>query len=107
MSTLDPSIAAAQAAKRAPFHIRRSTACARVVSDRVLSHAGLKGKVPGLLRAQRVLLLERLFESRRCCAWSSDGSRDISLKQFYLRRVFRIFPPFYLVCSPRITTGWR
>jgi peptidoglycan/LPS O-acetylase OafA/YrhL len=26
-----------------------------------------------------------------------DKTDDISLKQFYLRRVFRIFPPFYLV----------
>jgi len=53
-----------------------------------LSHAGLKGKVPGYFGLSVFFFLSGLFDPRRCCAWSSTGSRDISLKQFYLRRVF-------------------
>jgi peptidoglycan/LPS O-acetylase OafA/YrhL len=61
-----------------------------------LSHAGLKGKVPGYVGLSVFFFLSGYLITtllRR----EFDRYQDISLKQFYLRRVLRIFPPFYLV----------
>lgn len=61
-----------------------------------LSHAGLKGKVPGYFGLSVFFFLSGYLITtllRR----EFDRYADISLRQFYLRRVLRIFPPFYLV----------
>jgi len=97
MTTLDVSMAAAQPTKRAPFHIP-SLDGIRAVSFLIvfLSHAGLKGKVPGYFGLSVFFFLSGYLITT-LLRMEFDSSQDISLKQFYLRRAFRIFPPFYLV----------
>jgi peptidoglycan/LPS O-acetylase OafA/YrhL len=61
-----------------------------------LSHAGLKGVVPGYFGLSLFFFLSGYLITtllRR----EFDRTATISLKSFYLRRVLRIFPPFYLV----------
>lgn len=93
----DPATPAATPTQGGPFHIP-SLDGIRAISFLIVffSHAGLKGKVPGYFGLSVFFFLSGYLITtllRR----EFDGARDISLKQFYLRRVFRIFPPFYLV----------
>jgi len=85
------------AAKRAPLHIP-SLDGIRAVSFLIvfLSHAGLKGKVPGYFGLSLFFFLSGYLITT-LLRLEFDQRDDISLKQFYLRRAFRIFPPFYLV----------
>jgi peptidoglycan/LPS O-acetylase OafA/YrhL len=67
-----------------------------------LSHAGLKGKVPGYFGLSVFFFLSGYLITtllRR----EFDRHGAISLSQFYLRRVLRIFPPFYLVLAVAYT----
>jgi peptidoglycan/LPS O-acetylase OafA/YrhL len=84
-------------AKSAPFHIP-SLDGIRAISFLIvfLSHAGLKGKVPGYFGLSVFFFLSGYLITT-LLRLEFDKHHDISLKQFYLRRVFRIFPPFYLV----------
>jgi peptidoglycan/LPS O-acetylase OafA/YrhL len=61
-----------------------------------LSHAGLKGIVPGYFGLSVFFFLSGYLITT-LLRLEFDHARDISLKQFYLRRVIRIFPPFYVV----------
>ena len=92
-----PSAPPAPAVKKGPFHIP-SLDGMRAVSFMIvfLSHAGLKGKVPGYFGLSVFFFLSGYLITT-LLRLEFDKQQDISLKQFYLRRVFRIFPPFYLV----------
>jgi peptidoglycan/LPS O-acetylase OafA/YrhL len=61
-----------------------------------LSHAGLQGKVPGYFGLSVFFFLSGYLITT-LLRLELDRSGTISLRQFYLRRVLRIFPPFYLV----------
>ncbi len=80
-----------------PFHIP-SLDGIRAVSFFIvfLSHAGLSGIVPGYFGLSLFFLLSG-FLITTLLRMEFDRKNDVSLKQFYLRRVLRIFPPFYLV----------
>lgn len=98
MVSPNPSLSAPRpATPRAPFHIP-SLDGIRAVSFLIvfLSHAGLKGKVPGYFGLSVFFLLSGYLITT-LLRLEFDQHETIGLKQFYLRRVFRIFPPFYLV----------
>lgn len=61
-----------------------------------LSHAGLKGKVPGYFGLSVFFFLSGYLITT-LLRMEFDRNDSISLKGFYWRRVLRIFPPFYLV----------
>jgi len=61
-----------------------------------LSHAGLKGMVPGYFGLSVFFFLSGYLITT-LLRLEFDQHKNISLKQFYLRRAFRILPPFYLV----------
>jgi peptidoglycan/LPS O-acetylase OafA/YrhL len=84
-TTLEGS-SAAPPAKAGAFHIL-------IV---FLSHAGLKGKVPGYFGLSVFFFLSGYLITT-LLRLEFDKKDDISLKQFYLRRAFRILPAFYLV----------
>lgn len=95
MTTLEgPS---AKPAKAPLFHIP-SLDGIRAVSFLIvfLSHAGLKGKVPGYFGLSVFFFLSGYLITT-LLRIEFDKKEDISLKQFYWRRAFRILPPFYLV----------
>lgn len=83
--------------KGTPFHIP-SLDGIRAASFLIvfLSHAGLQGKIPGYFGLSLFFFLSGYLITT-LLRMEYDKARDVSLKQFYLRRVFRIFPPFYLV----------
>jgi len=92
-----PPTAAAAPARNVAQHIASLDgirACAVMLV--FVAHAGLKGRVPGefgvtvffFLSGYLITTLLRVEHER-------NGS--ISFRAFYLRRVLRIFPPFYLV----------
>jgi len=93
----DQAPGSARPAVAAPFNIP-SLDGVRALSILIVfvAHAGLGGIVPAhfgltlffFLSGYLITTLLRL---------EYDKSGDISLKQFYLRRILRIFPPFYLV----------
>ena len=61
-----------------------------------LAHAGLGAYVPGYFGLTLFFFLSGyLITTLLRMEYEKTG--DISLRQFYLRRVLRIFPPFYLV----------
>jgi peptidoglycan/LPS O-acetylase OafA/YrhL len=60
-----------------------------------LSHAGLRNVIPGTFGVTVFFFLSGyLITTLLRQEWQTTGS--ISLRNFYLRRVFRIFPPLYL-----------
>ncbi len=61
-----------------------------------LSHAGLQGKIPGYFGLSVFFFLSGYLITT-LLRMEFDRSQTVSLRQFYLRRVLRIFPPFYLV----------
>jgi peptidoglycan/LPS O-acetylase OafA/YrhL len=61
-----------------------------------LAHAGLGAFVPGYFGLSLFFFLSGYLITT-LLRLEFDKTRDISLRQFYLRRVLRIFPPFYLV----------
>jgi len=61
-----------------------------------LSHAGLSQIVPGYVGLSLFFFLSG-FLITTLLRIEFDRTGDVSLRQFYLRRVLRIFPPFYLV----------
>lgn len=84
-------------AKAAPLHIPSLDGIRAASFLTVfLSHAGLKGKVPGYFGLSMFFFLSGYLITTLLRVEFTRNS-DISLKQFYLRRVLRIFPPFYLV----------
>ena len=61
-----------------------------------VAHAGLEKLVPGGLGVTIFFFLSGYLITT-LLRIEHDASGSISLRQFYLRRVFRILPPFYLV----------
>jgi peptidoglycan/LPS O-acetylase OafA/YrhL len=61
-----------------------------------LAHAGLGAFVPGYFGLSLFFFLSGYLITT-LLRLEFDKCGDISLRQFYLRRVLRIFPPFYLV----------
>jgi peptidoglycan/LPS O-acetylase OafA/YrhL len=59
-----------------------------------LSHAGLKGIVPGYFGVSVFFLLSG-FLITTLLRLEFEEKRSISLSSFYIRRVYRIWPPFY------------
>jgi peptidoglycan/LPS O-acetylase OafA/YrhL len=82
-----------------PFHIP-SLDGLRAVSFLIvfLSHAGLKGKVPGYFGLSVFFFLSGYLITT-LLRMEFDGAGTVSFKQFYLRRALRIFPPFYTVLA--------
>jgi peptidoglycan/LPS O-acetylase OafA/YrhL len=80
-----------------PFHIP-SLDGIRAVSFLVvfLGHAGLGHVIPGYFGLSLFFFLSGYLITT-LLRLEFDKYGDVSLKQFYLRRVLRIFPPFYLV----------
>jgi peptidoglycan/LPS O-acetylase OafA/YrhL len=66
-----------------------------------LSHAGLGGIVPGYFGLTLFFFLSGYLITT-LMRIEFDRTGTVSLSQFYLRRVLRIFPPFYLV----LTLAW-
>lgn len=84
-------------APRQAFHIP-SLDGIRAVSFLIvfLSHAGLKGIVPGYFGLSVFFFLSGYLITT-LMRLELERTGDVNLRQFYLRRVLRIFPPFYLV----------
>jgi peptidoglycan/LPS O-acetylase OafA/YrhL len=61
-----------------------------------LAHAGLNRFVPGYFGLSIFFFLSG-FLITTLLRMEFEAAGDISLRQFYLRRVLRIFPPFYLI----------
>ncbi|HET9958311.1 MAG TPA: acyltransferase, partial [Polyangiaceae bacterium] len=61
-----------------------------------LSHAGLSGIVPGHFGLTLFFFLSGYLITTLMRV-EFDTTSNVSFKQFYLRRVLRILPPFYLV----------
>jgi peptidoglycan/LPS O-acetylase OafA/YrhL len=61
-----------------------------------VAHAGLEGIVPAHFGLTLFFFLSGYLITT-LLRMEYDKTGDVSLKQFYLRRVLRIFPPFYLV----------
>jgi peptidoglycan/LPS O-acetylase OafA/YrhL len=85
------------ARREAAFHIP-SLDGIRAISFLIvfLAHAGLNRFVPGYFGLSLFFFLSG-FLITTLLRIEFDGTGDISLRQFYLRRVLRIFPPFYLI----------
>src|SRR5271165_2481206 len=62
-----------------------------------LAHAGLDHQVPGGFGVTTFFFLSGFLITSLMRLEAQSGS--VSLKHFYLRRVFRILPPFYLVLA--------
>lgn len=84
---------------RLPFHIP-SLDGIRAVSFFIvfLGHAGLGSIVPGYFGLSLFFFLSGYLITT-LLRLEYEGSGNVSLRQFYLRRVLRIFPPFYLVLA--------
>ena len=84
-------------AARAPFNIP-SLDGVRALSILIVfvAHAGLGGIVPAHFGLTLFFFLSGYLITT-LLRMEYDKTGDVSLKQFYLRRVLRIFPPFYLV----------
>ncbi len=97
MTALRPAAPPLARPAHGPFHIP-SLDGIRAVSFLIvfLSHAGLKGKVPGYFGLSVFFFLSGYLITT-LLRMEYDRKRDVSLRQFYVRRIFRIFPPFYLV----------
>ena len=71
-----------------------------------LSHAGLGGIVPGYFGLTLFFFLSGYLITT-LMRIEFDRTGTVSLRQFYLRRVLRIFPPFYLVLvAAWLATAW-
>ncbi len=71
-----------------------------------LSHAGLGGVVPGYFGLTLFFFLSGYLITT-LMRIEFDRTGHVSLRQFYLRRVLRIFPPFYLVLvAAWLATAW-
>jgi peptidoglycan/LPS O-acetylase OafA/YrhL len=91
--------AAGPAAARASQHIASLDgirACAVMLV--FVAHAGLKGKVPGEFGVTVFFFLSGYLITTLLRV-EHDQSGTISFRAFYLRRVLRIFPPFYLALA--------
>lgn len=101
LTAVKPAQATAQArALPAPgFHIP-SLDGIRAMSFMIvfLAHAGLGKIVPGYFGLTLFFFLSGYLITTLLRV-EYEATWDISLKQFYLRRVLRIFPPFYLVLA--------
>ena len=82
-----------------PFHIP-SLDGIRAISFFIvfLGHAGLGSIVPGYFGLSLFFFLSGYLITT-LLRLEYEGSGNVSLRQFYLRRVLRIFPPFYLVLA--------
>jgi len=70
-----------------------------------LAHAGLEHRVPGGFGVTTFFFLSGfLITSLMRIEARSAGT--VSLRHFYLRRVFRILPPFYLVLTASTVWPW-
>lgn len=87
----------AATAKPAPFHIP-SLDGLRALSIVIvfLSHAGLSHVVPGLFGVTVFFFLSGYLITT-LMRMESERTGGVNLRDFYLRRALRIFPPFYLV----------
>jgi peptidoglycan/LPS O-acetylase OafA/YrhL len=63
-----------------------------------LSHAGLKGKVPGYFGLSVFFFLSGYLITT-LLRKEFDQTGAISLRHFYLRRAYRILPPFYITLA--------
>lgn len=71
----------------------------------VVSHAGLDHIVPGGFGVTIFFFLSGyLITTLLRNEWEKTG--DISFKDFYLRRIYRIFPPLYLVLGIVVLLTW-
>jgi peptidoglycan/LPS O-acetylase OafA/YrhL len=99
-ATADPATAPRAAPARppdAPFHIPSLDGIRAISFSTVfLAHAGLGAFVPGYFGLNLFFFLSG-FLITTLLRLEFDRTGDVSLRQFYLRRVLRIFPPFYLV----------
>ncbi len=95
----------ARAENPEPFHVPSLDGIRAVAFGMVfVAHAGLDKIVPGgfgvtvffFLSGYLITTLLRI---------EYDAHRTISLRQFYLRRAFRILPPFYLVLALAVTAA--
>jgi len=88
---------AAEAARRAPFHIP-SLDGLRAVSFLFVfvAHAGLDRVVPGGFGVTVFFFLSGYLITT-LMRMEAEATNRVSLKNFYLRRAVRILPPFYLV----------
>jgi peptidoglycan/LPS O-acetylase OafA/YrhL len=84
-------------AKEAAFHIP-SLDGIRAISFFIvfIAHAGLNQIVPGYFGLSIFFFLSGYLITT-LLRMEFESTQDISLRQFYLRRVLRIFPPFYLI----------
>jgi len=91
------SAAESPARNEAAFHIP-SLDGIRAISFLIvfLAHAGLNRFVPGYFGLSLFFFLSG-FLITTLLRMEFETTGDISLRQFYLRRVLRIFPPFYLI----------
>jgi peptidoglycan/LPS O-acetylase OafA/YrhL len=85
------------AGKEAAFHIP-SLDGIRAISFFVvfIAHAGLNHIVPGYFGLSMFFFLSG-FLITTLLRMEFESTGTVSLRQFYLRRVLRIFPPFYLI----------
>lgn len=103
MQTLEATDRTARAVQPGPkaeaFHIPSLDGMRAVAFLIVfLSHAGLRWCLPGYVGLSVFFFLSG-FLITTLLRIEYDRSGDISLKQFYLRRILRIFPPLYLVLA--------
>jgi peptidoglycan/LPS O-acetylase OafA/YrhL len=91
------STAEAATGKETAFHIP-SLDGIRAISFFIvfIAHAGLKDIVPGYFGLSIFFFLSG-FLITTLLRMEFEGTQDVSLRQFYLRRILRIFPPFYLI----------
>src|SRR5207244_9669139 len=91
------AVRAADRPKEGAFHIPSLDGIRAISFFTVfLAHAGLAGIVPGYFGLSIFFFLSG-FLITTLLRMEYDQTGKVSLKQFYLRRVLRIFPPFYLV----------
>src|SRR3954467_5963406 len=70
-----------------------------------LAHAGLKGIVPGFFGVTVFFFLSGYLITTLLRV-EFEESGDIGLRSFYVRRMFRIWPLFYLVLIVATLLSW-
>src|SRR5258708_38738724 len=70
-----------------------------------LAHAGLEDKIPGGLGVTVFFFLSGYLITT-LLRTEADQNGRISIRDFYIRRVLRIFPPFYLTILLGVLLHW-
>lgn len=70
-----------------------------------VAHAGLEDKIPGGLGVTIFFFLSGYLITT-LLRTEADQTGTISIRDFYIRRVLRIFPPFYLVILLGVLLHW-